>query len=110
MKTFETLRRSIRTMQEGNERRVRNNTVPSRPIEPYKLFESSADRYFWRRALDTEGTLFLNAVITFDDGVVWDLRKGYKSSHRYGKWQRGQTGRNPLDNNTDDFNPSEESN
>jgi len=84
MKTFDALCRSIKTMQQGNERRVRNKTVPSRPIEPYKLYEAKADRYYWRRALDETGVLFLNAVITFDDGVVWDLRKGYKATVRYG--------------------------
>lgn len=98
MKTFDTLRRSIRNMQEGTARRIANHTVPDRPIEPYKLFESSADRYYWRRALDTEGVLFLNAVITFDDGVEWDLRKGYKATPRYGGRYSGQSGRDPLEN------------
>lgn len=56
------------------EHMIRNNTVPSRPIDPIKLFEPAEYRRWWAAVIRVDNVKYANMTITFSDGVYWDLR------------------------------------
>lgn len=58
------------------EHMIRTNTVPSRPIDPIKIFEPAEYRRWWRSVIRLDRVQYANLTITFSDGVYWDLREG----------------------------------